>query len=92
MYFLLALSFYYGCDALLEAQPMRLAPDQLARCGGYYEAVKSAFVAADALPPPGRPEAEATRRAAFAAFKVWERENALLTRALRDAARTQASR
>ena len=84
--FIALLTLYYGCDALVSVRPLSLNPEDLGRCMGVYEAVKSEF-SEGPLPPPGTRDAEAQRRQAYAAFKAWELDNGDLVTTLRQEAR-----
>lgn len=81
--FIALLSAYYLCDAFVIHRPLSLNPSELAACMGRYEAVKAAFAQDGDLSPPGSPNAEPQRRAAYAAFKAWELANGHLVTELR---------
>ena len=84
--FLILLSLYYGCDALMAHKPLSLTGSQLVQCSAYYEAVKSEFADAP-FPASGTQAGVSARRDAYRAFKAWELENeALVTTMRADAA------
>ncbi len=85
------LMLYYMCDAIVVHRPLSLSPPELAECIGYYEAVKAEF-SEGPLQPPGKAEAEAQRRAAYAAFKAWEADNETLVATMRAQARARVLR
>jgi len=85
--FLKLLAIYYMCDSAASTRP--LTAEELIGCQRSYEMVKTYFSGLEGEGPLTAHQIAARNRAAYAGFKAWETDNAILVANMRKQARAE---